>query len=151
MQNFFLSGGVANNFFLVGYYLVFMLFNIAENNILFYISIAFGVIVKIIFCLIISYFSPNIFVLTNVISSIINWIFNYFIVKEKEETITNLIYQGIGYFIILFSTLIYNEFIVLNCFGLNIYVRNTIFGRITKEEEKLKINQKSIEKNKIKK
>jgi len=127
------------------------IFNIAENNILFYISIAFGVIVKIIFCLIISYFSPNIFVLTNVISSIINWIFNYFIVKEKEETITNLIYQGIGYFIILFSTLIYNEFIVLNCFGLNIYVRNTIFGRITKEEEKLKINQKSIEKNKIKK
>ena len=50
------------------------IFNIAENNILFYISIVFGVIVKIIFCLIISNFPPNIFVLTNVISSIINWL-----------------------------------------------------------------------------
>ena len=122
------------------------IFNIAENNILFYISIVFGVIVKIIFCLIISNFPPNIFVLTNVISSIINWLFNYIIFKEKEETITNLVYQGIGYFIILFSTLIYNEFIVLNFFGLNIYVRNTIVRRITKEEVKLNIKQKSIEK-----
>jgi len=123
------------------------IFNIAENNILFYISIVFGIIVKIIFCLIISNFSPNIFVLTNVISSIINWIFNYLILKEKEESITNLICQGIGYFIILFSTLIYNEFIVLNFFGLNLYVRNAIVWRITKEEGKLKIKQKSIENN----
>ena len=159
IQNFYLS--VFINMFFIGIFLLILsiigliiyslidnndlsylkdIFNIAENNILFYISIFFGVIVKIIFCLIISNFSPNIFVLT-----IINWVFNYLIFKEKEESITNLIYQGIGYFIILFSTLIYNEFIVLNFFGLNINVRNTIVRRITKEEVKLNIKQKSIE------
>ena len=165
IQNYYLS--VFVNMFFIGIFLLILsvigliiyslidnndlsylkdIFNIAENNILFYISIVFGVIVKIIFCLIISNFPPNIFVLTNVISSIINWLFNYIIFKEKEETITNLVYQGIGYFIILFSTLIYNEFIVLNFFGLNIYVRNIIVRRITKEEVKLNIKQKSIEK-----
>jgi hypothetical protein len=110
------------------------IFDIAENNKLFYFALLFGTIVKVIFCLIIYYFTPNIFVLTNVISSIINWVFNYFITKNKEETTLNLIFQGIGYFIILFSTIIYNEFIIFNFCGLNKNTKRNIAERGLSED-----------------
>ena len=124
------------------------IFDIAENNKLFYLAIFFGIIVKAIFCLIIYYFTPNIFVLTNVISSIINWVFNYLITKNKEETTLNLIFQGIGYFIILFSTLIYNEFIIFNFCGLNKNTIKNISERINIEEIELDIQRNSLAKEK---
>jgi len=120
------------------------IFDIAENNKLFYLALFFGTIVKAIFCLIIYYFTPNIFVLTNVISSIINWVFNYLITKNKEETTLNLIFQGIGYFIILFSTLIYNEFIIFNFCGLNKNTIKNISERINIEEIELDIQRNSL-------
>jgi hypothetical protein len=124
------------------------IFDIAEDNKLFYFALLFGTIVKVIFCLIIYYFTPNIFVLTNVISSIINWIFNYFITKNKEETTLNLILQGIGYFIILFSTLIYNEFIIFNFCGLNKNTIKNISERSTIEEIELNMERISLGKGK---
>jgi len=124
------------------------IFDIAENNKLFYLALFFGTIVKAIFCLIIYYFTPNIFVLTNVISSIINWVFNYLITKNKEETTLNLIFQGIGYFIILFSTLIYNEFIIFNFCGLNKNTIKNISERISIEEIELDIQRNSLAKEK---
>ena len=124
------------------------IFDIAENNKLFYFALLFGTIVKVIFCLIIYYFTPNIFVLTNVISSIINWVFNYFITKNKEETTLNLIFQGIGYFIILFSTIIYNEFIIFNFCGLNKNTIKNISERTSLEEIELNMEKKSLTKEK---
>ena len=124
------------------------IFDIAEDNKLFYFALLFGTIVKVIFCLIIYYFTPNIFVLTNVISSIINWIFNYFITKNKEETTLNLILQGIGYFIILFSTLIYNEFIIFNFCGLNKNTIKNISERSNIEEIELNMERLSLGKEK---
>ena len=124
------------------------IFDISENNVLFYISLIPGTIVKVIFCLIIYYFTPNIFVLTNVISSIINWISNYFITKNKKETTLNLIFQGIGYFIILFSTLIYNEFIIFNFCGLNKNTIKNISERSNLEELELKMENTSLGKQK---
>ena len=124
------------------------IFDIAENNKLFYFALLFGTIVKVIFCLIIYYFTPNIFVLTNVISSIINWVFNYFITKNKEETTLNLIFQGIGYFIILFSTIIYNEFIIFNFCGLNKNTIKNISERTSLEEIELNMEKVSLTKEK---
>ena len=120
------------------------IFDIAENNYLFLIAIFFGTIVKVIFCLIIYYFTPNIFVLTNVISSIINWIFNL-VTKKKEETVINIVFQSIGYFIILISTLIYNEFIIFNFFGLNRNTTKDINERIALEE--IRLNSDKIDKD----
>ena len=92
-------------------------------------AFASGTIVKFIFCVIINNFSPNIFVLTNVISSIITWIYNVGY-KKKPDTTSNLICLSIGYFIILISCLIYNEIIILHFCKFNRNTNVFIEGRI---------------------
>ena len=100
------------------------IFDFAYDKLLIFLAFASGTIVKYIFCVIIVNFSPNIFVLTNVISSIITWIYNVGY-KKNPDTTSNIIFLSIGYFIILVSCLIYNEIIILNFFGLN---KNTIYN-----------------------
>ena len=100
------------------------IFDSAYNKLLLFFAFFSGTIVKFIFCVIIENFSPNIFVLTNVISSIITWIYNVGF-KKKPDTTTNIICLSIGYFIILIACLIYNEIIILNFFNFN---ENTNFN-----------------------
>ena len=100
------------------------IFDSAYNKILLFFAFFSGTIVKFIFCIIIENFSPNIFVLTNVISSIITWIYSVGF-KKKPDTTSNIICLSIGYFIILISCFIYNEIIILNFFNLN---ENTNFN-----------------------
>ena len=94
------------------------IFDFAYDKLLIFLAFASGTIVKFIFCVIIQNFSPNIFVLTNVISSIVTWIYNVGYKRKPDKTI-NLIFLSIGYFIILISCLIYNEVIILNFCHLN--------------------------------
>ena len=65
------------------------IFDSAYNKILLFFAFFSGTIVKFIFCIIIENFSPNIFVLTNVISSIITWIYNVGF-KKKPDTTSNI-------------------------------------------------------------
>jgi len=94
------------------------IFDFAYDKLLIFLAFASGTIVKFIFCVIIQNFSPNIFVLTNVISSIVTWIYNVGYKRKPDKTI-NIIFLSIGYFIILISCLIYNEVIILNFCNLN--------------------------------
>ena len=122
------------------------IFDYAHNELLLFLAFASGTIVKFIFCLIIENFSPNIFVLTNVISSIITWIYNIGI-KKKSDTIINTICLSIGYFIILISCLIYNEIIILNFYKFNentnyqINERNNSERLISENLEELSITE----------
>ena len=110
------------------------IFDFAKDKLMIFLAFASGTIVKFIFCVIIDNFSPNIFVLTNVISSIITWIYNIGYKRKPEKTM-NIIFLSIGYFIILISCLIYNEIIILNFCKLN---ENTNFNI----NERLKIDKK---------
>ena len=112
---------------------LFNIFDFAKDKLLIFLAFA-STIVKFIFCIIIQNFSPNIFVLTNVISSIITWIYNIGYKRKPDKTI-NIIFLSIGYFIILISCLIYNEIIILNFCKLN---ENTNFNI----NERLKIDKK---------
>ena len=94
------------------------IFDFAKDKLMIFLAFASGTIVKFIFCVIIDNFSPNIFVLTNVISSIITWIYNIGYKRKPEKTM-NIVFLSIGYFIILISCLIYNEIIILNFCNLN--------------------------------
>ena len=105
------------------------IFDFAYDKLLIFLAFASGTIVKFIFCVIINNFSPNIFVLTNVISSIITWIYNVGY-KKKPDTTSNLICLSIGYFIILISCLIYNEIIILHFCKFNRNTNVFIEGRI---------------------
>ena len=113
------------------------IFDVSIKNNYFIIALIFGVMVKMIFCYIINFFSPNIFVLTNVISTIIDWI-SKIIRKQNNDSSLNIVFKAIGYFIIFFSTLAYNEIIIFNFFGLNKNTTNDIDERAKKEEKLLK-------------
>ena len=105
------------------------IFDFAYDKLLIFFAFASGTIVKFIFCVILENFSPNIFVLTNVISSIITWIYNVGF-KKKPDSTSNIICLSIGYFIILISCLIYNEIIILNFFNLDKNTNYNINQRI---------------------
>jgi len=66
---------------------------------------------------IIFYFSPTLLMVTDIISPILSWIVKVFDKNQYEAL--NIILNIIGYSIVLFSSLIYNEIIICNFFGLN--------------------------------
>ena len=111
------------------------IFDYAYDELFLFFAFLSGTIVKFIFCVIIQHFSPNIFVLTNVISSIITWIYN---LCKKSDTTTNIVCLSIGYFIILLSCLIYNEIVILNFFKLN---ENTNFQIKERIEFDIKVSE----------
>ena len=124
-------------------YLIKNIFDFAENNLFFFFAFIIGTIVKFLFCFIIYYFSPNLFILTNITGNMIILIHNLFAEKNKETKY--LIFKGVGYFIILFSTLIYNEIVILNFCDLNVNTKKVIKER-GKEEESL-LNEEMKENN----
>ena len=80
--------------------------------------------------LVLLYFSPILLIITDIISPMLYWI-----VKTIEEgsSIPDIIFNPIGYIIILFSTLIYNEIIILNFCGLSKNTKKYVEERIKTE------------------
>ena len=81
------------------------------------------------------YFSPTLIMVTDMISPLLSFIVNTIIIGEKLNFI---ILNTIGYLIALFSTLIYNEIIIFNCFGLNKNTKRFVNKRENKELEEIK-------------
>ncbi len=83
-----------------------------------------SLIENILLFLIIFYFSPTLVMVTDIINPIIYWILALF-QNEKENENKNknkalvIILNSIGYFLVLFCSLIYNEFVIFNFYGLN--------------------------------
>ena len=71
---------------------------------------------------------------TGLISPILMFISNYII---DEYSLTEIILNSIGYLITLFSTLIYNEIIIFNCWGLNKETKKFVNKRIDEELEEI--------------
>ena len=81
------------------------------------------------------YFSPTLFMVTDIINPIIEWIISLF-QNEKEYKTLDIILNSIGYSLVLFFSLIYNEIIIFNFFGLN---RKTIKYLDKKQKEELSL------------
>jgi len=82
------------------------------------LSFCFSLILNVLTFLVIFYFSPTLLMITDIINPIISWIMSLFTDKEGHTSI-EIILNSIGYFLVLFSSLIYNEIIIFNFFGLN--------------------------------
>ena len=123
-------------------------FDFASNKLLLFFAIVSGTIVKFILCITLQNFSPNIFILTNIISTLMSWIYKLAYKRKIDETL-NIICLSIGYFIIFISCLIYNEIIILNFCGLgdntntNINKRLLIDNRLSEFDEE-EINNEDI-------
>jgi len=82
------------------------------------LHIIFFIILNVLSYLVIYFFSPTLLMVTDIINPIIKWIVLLF-QKGKEIKTLDIILNSIGYSLVLFSSLIYNEIIILNFFGLN--------------------------------
>ena len=84
------------------------------------------------------YFSPILISVTNIINPILIWIRHKI---EGDLEVIDLIMTPIGYLILLFSSIVYNELIILNFCGLN---------KNTKKCINIRLNSEIIELNAIK-
>jgi hypothetical protein len=82
------------------------------------LSIIIFAILNVLSYLVIYYFSPTLLMVTDLIHPIINWIISFFQNEKKSKTL-DICLNSIGYFLVFFSSLIYNEIIILNFYGLN--------------------------------
>ena len=97
-----------------------------------YFIIYFIVIVidNLLHILTLLYFSPNLFIITSFLGPMIEWIIK--IVSEGVSMPGDAIYP-IGFIIELFSSLIYNEIIILNFCGLSQNTKKYVEQRSFKE------------------
>ena len=104
------------------------------------LNFLFSIASELTLFLSIFYFYPTLIMVTDIISPLFVWIAETIIYKDEKEI--NISLNSIGYFIALFSSLIYNELIILNCCGLNKNTKKFVNKRINEE---LKEIQKSEE------
>ena len=64
---------------------------------------------------------------------------------QNGETTTNIILKSLGFSIVFFSSLIYNEIIICNFFGLNINTKKCIEERQKEELISLRVTESEIQ------
>ena len=105
-----------------------------ENKI--YISIyyilvfLFGTILQVLTLLALFYFSPTLIMVTDIISLLLFWVA---LTIRSGEVTTEVYFYPIGYVIVLFSALIYNEIIIFNFCDLNKNTKKYVNKRLDLE------------------
>ena len=90
-------------------------------------------ITQILFTFIIYFFSPNLYMVTEILRTLLMKLIQH-IQNEGEETTSDKVFQYIGSIILIFATLIFNEIIILNFWGLNKNTTSLIKERQDKEK-----------------
>ena len=90
-------------------------------------------ITQILFTFIIYFFSPNLYMVTEILRNLLITLIEH-IQKETDESISDKVFQYIGMIILIFATLIFNEIIILNFWGLNKNTTSSIDERQKKEK-----------------
>ena len=90
----------------------------------------FGTAHQVLTLLAIYYFSPTLIIVTDIISPMLLWIVQSI---ESGLPMPDMIFYPIGYLIVLFSSLIYNELIIFNFCGLSDNTKKFVKQRETKE------------------
>ena len=106
----------------------------AKVIIYFILAFIFDTCLKIFVLLSLIYFSPILLLITNILIPILSWIEELI---EKGQSMPTVIIYPIGYTIILFATLMYNEIIILNFCGLNKNTKKFVEQRQNKESIEL--------------
>ena len=101
-----------------------------------FIIVVFGSILQTFSFLVIYYFSPTLFMVTDIMTPFLLWIIN--IISDDEETIFNKTVNSVGYFIVLIASLIFNEIIICNFCDLNKYTKKYLEKRQKEEITLLK-------------
>ena len=114
-------------------------FSVVEDKIQFYLcSISAFILFSItqtLFTFIIYFFSPNLYMVTEILANILISAVNDY--ENDDNIISNMIVKYLGYFIFFFATLIINEIIILNFCGLNKFTISSINERQNEEKRQL--------------
>ena len=125
-NDFFNFSEEKNKFIIIVYIILFILF---------YVTL------QLFILLVLFYFSPILLLITDIISPFLSWIFDNIL---EPESIPNVILEPIGYLIVIFSALIYNEIIIFNFCGLNKNTKKFVNKRNIKELEDIKNTQDAL-------
>ena len=98
------------------------------------LTILFTIIFQLFTLLALFYFSPPLVIITDAINPLLCWVGN--IIMDGGEIPKDVLYP-IGYAIIIFSALIYNEIILFNFCGLNKNTKKFVDERMSSEMEKI--------------
>ena len=104
-------------------------------------GLIFGNLVEILSFLVIFYFSPTLLMVTDIISPMLQWL----VLKFKDENALNNFFYGLGYLIVLFGSLIYNEIIICNFYGFNKYTKKCLDERQREESVLLRKTENKIQ------
>ena len=91
----------------------------------------FSIIFQLLALLILFYFSPILLLISEVISPFLLWI--VMTIENNNKTKLELAIYPIGYIIVLFSSLIYNEIVIFNFCGLSQNTKKFVDQRMIKE------------------
>ena len=119
-EDFFYFSEDVNKFVISIYIILYILFKILQ---------------KLLILLVLFYFSPTLIIITNMIEPFLSWIINT--IKDGGHMPDNVL-NPIGFLIILFSSLIYNEIIIFNFCGLNENTKKFVNQRLNSEIEEIK-------------
>ena len=103
--------------------------------------IIFYIALNLFTLLVLFYFSPTLIMITDIIGPFLLWI--AIAIKYGEEKY-EVIFNPLGYLIIIFCSVIYNEIIIFNFCGLNKNTKKFINQRINKELKQIKKNKDEI-------
>ena len=122
-------------------------FSEIKLSVLFYTLgvLLFGTLLQDFTILVVFYFSPTLLMVTDIISPMLTWI----VLVSGGETLLNNIFYGIGYLTVLFGSLIYNEIIICNFYGLNKNTKKCLEERQRKESALLRKTENEIKSGKM--
>ena len=90
--------------------------------------------------LVIYYFSPNLYIISDIFRPLLFWIIKIFV--EENETKLGIIFKSIAYLIQLIAAIIYNEIIILNFCGLDKETNKCINERAREDSLYMRKNNK---------
>ena len=113
------------------------------------VTILLASILQLLTVLVIYYFTPTLYVISDIVSPTLTWLF---LKLPKEDKKVNIIYYSLGYIISIFASLLYNEIIIFNFCGLNENTKKYIEERQKEEITSLreienKINNDNLQEN----
>ena len=104
-----------------------------KNKVILYFILAliFNSGLQALTVLVVYYFNPTLFIVTDIFIPILSWI--VFCIRKKEEKTINYYLKSFGFFIVFISSLIYNEMVICNFCGLNTNTKKCIEERQKKD------------------
>ena len=116
--------------------------NKLKLSVLIILLFLFCITLQLLTLLALFYFSPTLLMVTEIISPTLYWI--AVTIKKGKLIMPDAVLNSLGYLILIFSALTYNEIIIFNFCGLNKNTKKFVNHRLDKEIKEIKKDQDEL-------